>query len=212
MASDRFFGGFIDDIDPFSGGSAAGGAKVNLGTAPPLPTGLYNLRLDPELKDICRRAGLRLSGRKSEILARIERAWANDSPSGRAAVRAVLEKPAPNSMPSNMIRLPNHAANHGNGWGWGCGTALGGGASSSGGGQSAAPNPAPKMHCWCTVRLHSTSCAPPTIKCSECGYAQHITCANVSPAEKGRTDYVCVSCRSTWLDPFSPVRERFLRF
>ena len=54
-----------------------------------VPGRLWALRV-AELKEICRRAGLRVSGKKSELLERIERAWANDSPKGRLAVRAVL--------------------------------------------------------------------------------------------------------------------------
>ena len=74
----------LSDVADAAGSS---GAKPE---APPVPPGLYNLRLDPDLKAICRRAGLRLSGRKNEVLARIVTAWQNESPRIRSAVGAIL--------------------------------------------------------------------------------------------------------------------------
>ena len=164
--------------------------------APPVPPGLYNLRVEPELKEICRRAGLRVTGRKSELLARIECAWENDSPSGREAVRAVLRVDTSSRVAHGLAAAPASASSGASRW-----SVPGGGAASS-----SIPD-ARHLRCWCTTE--SSWSRPPggisCVRCSECGGYHHTSCVHVPPLEAGRTDYVCAPCRATWLDPFAPV-------
>ena len=160
---------------------------------PPVPPGLYNLRVEPELKEICRRANLRLSGRKSELLNRIERAWENDSPNGREAVRAVLRVDTSSrmSLAGAAAAVPVSTSNSASRWG---------AASAS----SSFPD-ASLLRCWCMTESWSRPASGSCVRCSECGCYHHTSCVHVPPSEAGRTDYVCAPCRATWLDPFSPV-------
>ena len=179
--------------------------------AEPVPAGLYNLRLDPELKNICRRAGLRLGGKKNEVLARIEMAWANDSPSGREAVRAALAIPARaggSMMGSGSASGydPRAAATFRSGSSSfsGFGHTVGAGAGAGGSGSVANS----KLQCWCMRSSHGhlRNQSGPLVTCMQCDSQHHASCVNVPPMEAAsKTDWSCAACRATWLDPFSPV-------
>ena len=81
--------------------------------APPLPAALYRLRVE-SLKDICRSLHLRLAGRKSDLLDRIEHAWRCDNHGVRATIRNCL---APFMSPSEAAAVSSAPASSNNGSG-----------------------------------------------------------------------------------------------
>ena len=184
----------------------------------PIPAGLHNLRLDPELKDICRESGLRLAGRKSELLGRIIVGWQDGSPQVRDAVRRALGISAPAAQGSVPLTIRLNPG----------GPSGAGGDSSSSqpqelqrvgnqcGPLDAPPlrlnpdapgyNPAPPLkNCLCAVSP-IIRVPPPyaaQVKCSECGSRMHTACMSIPTPEANQTNYVCVLCRAMWLDPFA---------
>ena len=81
---------FLDDLDDLDVQikSSYTGPAVN----PAVPNALFKARLDPELREICQRAKLRISGRKADLITRIVNAWQQDMPFVRNAVQQVLGK------------------------------------------------------------------------------------------------------------------------
>ena len=84
-----------------------------LAPAPGMPPAVYSLRLDPELKRICRRAHLPVGGRKSEVLSRIEYAWQHNPEPIRTVVRELLQSSLLTSSGGLMDAPPSGVpANH----------------------------------------------------------------------------------------------------
>ena len=181
--------------------------------APPLPSGLYSMRLEPELKDICRRLHLRLSGRKSEVLGRIEHAWKCNNPGVRELILGAKEL---HSSPifdfSSHQRTPSVSVAGPGGGGSGSSSS----SSSSlppvkvtltNGGNIIASTSLGGVHhpnnvlCCCNSR-HMAS---PMVRCCECGSLLHPSCVQVHSSEASTKSYVCALCRAVCLDPFLPI-------
>ena len=161
---------------------------------PPIPPGLYHLRLDPDLKGICRTAGLRVGGKKSEVLARIEHAWAQDSPSGREAVRRALGEPEPLRVRLQQGLSGGSMDGH---------LLVGFGASSNSSSSNASNT---RLQCWCTAPGNWAKSSPYLVTCAQCQMQHHANCVQMHPSEvASKKDWTCCACRATWLDPFSPV-------
>lgn len=209
----------IDELEDMLGAaviptySELQGAPHKLAASPPVPQSLFRLRLDPELKEICRLSGLRKAGRKGEVLDRVVRAWRNDLPEVRSAVESVLNPRRPHhygggnsGVPGNSsIGVPDNSFLS---------------TTSSGGGSSTYSHPAgfgtppgghddPGMRC---------ICAAPNIRfpqgnvlCSECGNTLHLGCLGLSPHVTPPPGFTCAACVVGWLLPFQPALKELLR-
>jgi hypothetical protein len=165
-----------------------------------LPHQIFSLRLEPELKNLCRRLGLKLSGRRAEVIDRIQQAWNNSSRS-RDTVRAALGLATGGG---SVGTGGSSGATSGGSSGIVGGTTDRGAAAyqlSGRGGIDVSSVPIPNsVRCCCT----STEERPHMLRCAECGCRQHSVCMGAGTAVE-RAGYVCAVCRATWLDPFHPV-------
>jgi len=189
LAFQDFFGD-LDDLEVQIKSSYTGPA-VN----PAVPKALFHARLDPELREICRRAKLGISGRKADLITRIVHAWQQDLPLARNAVQQVLGKA-----------------------GGGGGGESGGSISSTTGSMvearpsssaAAAPTnmwPDPSVRCICVDG--NMRKAPPAVHwlCTECGASVHAACLGVGPLAAGSAPagFTCPSCMAVTLVPFAP--------
>ena len=177
--------------------------------APPMPNQLYSLRLDPDLKDICRCTHMRLSGRKTEVLARIERGWDIDSPGVRDAVRRAIN---PRSFSSGSYSSSSSGGSSGGSSFWSS-TSYGGASCSSSSSSSIGGHgfkitvPLPSSGGVSNVRCvcNSRHMLPTMVTCCECGALMHPTCVHVPYQEASTPSFACASCKATWLDPFLPM-------
>jgi hypothetical protein len=177
--------------------------------APPPPGALYRLNMDA-LKNICRRLYLRLSGRKADLLERIEHSWRCDNFGVRDTIRTCLGHPP---------MAPPVSEASGSGSSTAAGNSTGGSNSTGGGGSHAVRvtltnggnviastthggihNPS-NVRCVCSSRHMVSS----MVRCCECSSLQHPLCVHMPPFEAGTSSFVCALCRAAWLDPFLPM-------
>ena len=171
------------------------------GACEPVPNQLYSLKLEPDLKDVCRRTHMRLSGRKTEVLARIERGWHIDSPGVRDAVRIAIN---PCSFSSRGSGANSNAMSYGGT----SGSSNSSNSSSTHGGYSLKITvPLPKNGGGSNVRCvcNSQHMLPAMVKCCECGALLHPTCVHVPDHEASTPSFACALCKAAWLDPFIPM-------
>ena len=175
----------------------------------PNPPNLKNLRLDPELKDLCRKCGLKVSGRKQDLLQRLTNAFMNDLPGARAAIcNASGHVPSSRERPrwqthtaaaaTPTTALPSVPLDAG--VASSSGTGGGGDAAASRGIHSTASG-RESMHCFCA----SPSLLLPAgiLRCSECSVGLHAHCLGLSPLSA--MHITCPTCLASNLNPFSPV-------
>ena len=184
---------FLDDLDDLDVQikSSYTGPAVN----PAVPNALFKARLDPELREICQRAKLRISGRKADLITRIVNAWQQDMPFVRNAVQQVLGKAG----------------------GGGSGESVGSISSTTGSMGEARPSssvaavptnmwPDPSVRCICVDG--NMRKAPPAVhwRCTECGDSVHAACLGVGPLAAGSAPpgFTCPSCIAVTLVPFAP--------
>ena len=193
------------------GGGSSPAAKPEVPSPPPQ---LYNLRLEPDLKALCRKVGLRLGGRKGEVLQRLLLAWQNDAPNARATIRAELglEPAAPPAPAAHRATSSSSCAALGGGGGSSSSSskvvvedaaaAPGGGGGANGGGSSSG---GARVRCLCT-NLPGAG-AGPTATCVECGCAVHLQCVDllgVGRRPPPPEQILCPHCTAATIAPFAP--------
>lgn len=149
---------------------------------------LHNLKVD-ELKNVCREVGLRLSGRKQDLLDRIHSCIREGSFASRqrlhdSLVRRLGAVPTNRSVPSSSSSAPPRLAPDAP--------------------LAAAAQPDRTIRCLCSSQFsHGLM-----IACDECDMWQHCACIGIQP-HAVPDSYVCARCRSTTLDPFLEVDASF---
>jgi hypothetical protein len=188
--------------------------------AVPVPREVYGCRLEPELRTICREAGLKITGTKAVLLERVVNAWQRDVPGARYAVRRVLrlDPPAPPAAPPpfNGVQLPSCTGDPASFFATAVnslslpGAACGGTSTPVYNEVKAmtAPPPPPRwptdVRCVCGKTEHRGH----MLRCDECKRWQHAACLGLSPGSLP-AEHVCELCRAQTLNPFSPYLDEW---
>ena len=202
-------------------GSTHGGSKLDLSEVPRVPVALYNLRLDPELKALCGKLGLRRGGRKAEVLERLIHSWNNDAPQARKLIQEFL------GLSSSAMQARGHVpatAVSSMNIGQGSLAEIAGMARSLTSGLSPSLMPGlaavsehsqggPPLRCICTSHIRMP--IGKELTCKECGFAVHAHCVGIhSPGltTTASDKFVCPQCVSATLLPFRPGIQDYLGF
>ena len=173
--------------------SSDGTAKPEV---PPTPSFIFSLGLDPELKELARRCGLKRGGRKTEVIDRIVSAWQHDAP----GVRSALRRAESGDTPAQSLGASSRGSSAGCSSSCGSGSSISAGTLAAGGGSPAVSSFVEGINCVCASpasRMHLA-----TVTCRECASRVHASCVSISSQLDAIT---CPHCIAATLNPFAPA-------